>query len=174
MWLKVKRIAFSALRVWLGIQWLEAGMGKVGAAPWTGSQAGAAVTGFVKGAIAKAAGENPTVQGWYATFLDSLVLPNAKIFGYLVAYGELLVGLGLILGAFTGFAAVAGALMNLSFMLAGTLSSNPILYTAAFIVLFGIGYAEYYGLDAFVRPRVEQAAMVGAAKVRAKLARQAA
>src|SRR5690606_40540407 len=108
-----KRLLFGVVRVWLGWQWLQAGIHKVGAPAWTGENAGAAVAGFVNGAIAKAAGENPVVQGWYASFLENFVLPNTKLFGYLVAYGEVLVGIGLILGAFTGFAALAGAFMNL-------------------------------------------------------------
>src|SRR5690606_32166609 len=100
-----KRLLFGAVRVWLGWQWLQAGLHKVGAPAWTGEDAGTAVARFVNGALAKAAGENPVVQGWYASFLERFVVPNTKLFGHLVAYGELLVGIGLILGAFTGFAA---------------------------------------------------------------------
>jgi DoxX. len=172
--LTLKRLLFGVVRVWLGWQWLQAGIHKVGAPAWTGENAGAAVAGFVNGAIAKAAGENPVVQGWYANFLESWVLPNTKLFGYLVAYGELLVGIGLIIGAFTGFAALAGALMNLNFMLAGTLSTNPILYTAAFVVLAGINYAEYYGLDTYLRPRVEHAASAGVKKLKMRFAKESA
>lgn len=174
MTLTLKRLLFGVVRVWLGWQWLQAGIHKVGAPAWTGENAGAAVAGFVNGAIAKAAGENPVVQGWYANFLESWVLPNTKLFGYLVAYGELLVGIGLIIGAFTGFAALAGALMNLNFMLAGTLSTNPILYTAAFVVLAGINYAEYYGLDTYLRPRVEHAASEGVKKLKMRFAKESA
>ena len=91
------------MRVWLGWQWLDAGLRKVsGRRMDERTAAGAAVAGFANGAIAKAAGENPVVQGWYANFLEAWVLPNSKFFGYLVAYGEVLVGIGLILGAFTG------------------------------------------------------------------------
>lgn len=169
-----KRLLFGVVRVWLGWQWLQAGIHKVGAPAWTGENAGAAVAGFVNGAIAKAAGENPVVQGWYASFLENFVLPNTKLFGYLVAYGEVLVGIGLILGAFTGFAALAGAFMNLNFMLAGTLSTNPILYTAAFIVIAGIRYAEYYGLDNYLRPKVEHAAIEGVKRLKTRFARESA
>lgn len=170
----LKRLLFGAVRVWLGWQWLEAGLHKVGAAAWTGENAGAAVAGFARGAIAKSVGESPVVQGWYANFLEGFVLPNSTLFGYLVAYGEVLVGIGLILGAFTGFAALAGALMNLNFMLAGTLSSNPILYTAAFIVIAGVNYAEYYGLDTYLRPRVEHAASAGVKKLKMRFAKESA
>ena len=158
MWLLAKRLFFTALRIWLGFQWLEAGLHKVGEAAWTGSSAGAAVAGFARGAIAKAAGENPTVQAWYAEFLENVVLPNAAAFGYLVAWGEVFVGLGLILGVFTGFAAFAGAFMNINFLLAGTVSTNPILLIAAIVVLVGIEYAEHFGIDWYLRPRVEDVA----------------
>ena len=40
-------------------------------------------------------------------------------------------GVALVLGAFDGFAAAMGALMNLNFMLAGTASSNPVLFGVA-------------------------------------------
>lgn len=165
----MKRVLFSFVRVWLGVQWFEAGMHKVGAPAWTGDQAGVAVTGFVKGAIAKATGENPAVQSWFAEMLEGAVVPNATLFSYMVAYGELLAGLGLILGVFTGFAALGGALMNLSFMLAGTTSTNPIMYTAGIIVLATLTYAQYYGFDTVLRPRVESAAEEGIKRVRGKL-----
>lgn len=171
MGLTLKRIAFALLRVWLGVQWLEAGLHKVGAPGWTGENAGAAVTGFAKGAIAKAVGENPAVQGWYADFLEGFVLPNAARFGPLVAWGEVLVGVGLIVGAFTGFAALAGAFMNLNFMLAGTTSTNPILYTAAILVLIWIGHAQHFGLDAYLRPTVERTAEEGLKRLRHRFAK---
>ncbi len=61
-------------------------------------------------------------------------------------------GLGLILGAFTTVALYAGAFMNLNFLLAGTISTNPILLTAAFILL-GMGTAAYaWGADRVMIP----------------------
>ncbi len=47
-----KRLLFGVVRVWLGWQWLQAGIHKVGAPAWTGER-GAAVAGFVNGAIVK-------------------------------------------------------------------------------------------------------------------------
>lgn len=35
---------------------------------------------------------------WYASFLDSAVIPNAKLFGYLIQTSELLAGVALIAG----------------------------------------------------------------------------
>lgn len=172
--LTIKRVLFSLLRIWLGIQWLEAGLHKVGVPSWTGEQAGAAVAGFARGAIAKAVGENPAVQPWFADFLESIVIPNAKLFAYLVAWGEVLAGIGLILGAFTGFAAVAAAFMNMMFLLSGTTSTNPILYTAAIVVLAGLSHAQYFGLDYILRPKVEEAAGEGIKRLRARLVKSGA
>src|SRR5512143_1465074 len=81
------------LRLYAGYEWLSAGLGKLGNPAWTGSKAGAAITGFVKGALAKTAGDHPDVQGWYAGFLQNVVLPNAPFWGYLITFGEILVGI---------------------------------------------------------------------------------
>jgi thiosulfate dehydrogenase [quinone] large subunit len=43
----------------------------------------------------------------------------------LVPWGEFLVGLGLILGSLTTFAVLMGVVMNFSYMLSGTTSTNP-------------------------------------------------
>ena len=57
------------------------------------------------------------------------------VFGVLVAYGEVIVGIALLVGAFTGVAAFFGALMNWNFMLAGTASTNPVLGIVAIAVI---------------------------------------
>jgi Predicted membrane protein len=134
------------IRLYLGYQWLNAGWHKVTADAWTGENSGAAITGFVKGALAKAE-EGKDVSGWYATFLENVVLPNAKVFSYMVAYGELLVGLGLILGLLTGIAAFFGGVMNASFLFAGTVSTNPLLFILATWLVLAWKVAGWYGLD---------------------------
>lgn len=134
------------VRLYLGWQWLNAGWGKVNSEAWTGSQAGAAIQGFVQGALAKAeAGKD--VTGWYASFLENFVLPNAKMFAFMVAWGEVLVGLGLILGLLTGIAAFFGGLMNASFLFAGTVSANPLLFILATWLVLAWKVAGWYGLD---------------------------
>lgn len=140
-------VAWTILRIWLGIQWIQGGWHKV--------VDGFDASGFMQGAIAKAAGENPAVQGWYAGFLENFALPNADLFSTLVAYGEVLVGLGLILGAATIPALIAGAFMNFNFLMAGTVSTNPILFTAAIILLFTGSGAYFWGVDRFAIPYVK-------------------
>src|SRR5690606_13820798 len=137
----IMAVVWTVLRVWLGIQWLKAGFGKV-----TGEfDAG----GFIQGAIAKAGGEAPIVKAWYAGFLEGFALPNIELINVLIPWGEALVGLGLILGAATIPALLAGAFMNLNFLLAGPVSTYPVLYAVAVILLFA-GAASYYcGLDRY-------------------------
>lgn len=139
------------VRLYVGYAWLKAGWGKVTADAWTGENAGGAIQGFINGALAKAdAGTD--VGSWYAQFLETFVLPNAKVFAFLVAYGELLVGIGLILGLLTGIAAFFGALMNVSFLFAGTLSTNPILFILATWLVLAWKNAGWYGLDRWALP----------------------
>lgn len=139
------------IRLYVGYAWLTAGWGKVTNPAWTGAEAGTAIRGFVGGAIAKAE-QGGDVADWYARFLEGYVIDNAKIFSYMVAYGELLVGLGLILGLLTGLAAFFGSIMNVSFLLAGTLSTNPILFILATWLVLAWKVAGWYGLDRWALP----------------------
>lgn len=146
-------VIWLIIRLYVGYAWLSAGWGKVRSDAWTGENAGAAITGFMSGAIAKSQ-EGGDVFGWYAVFLENVVLPNAKVFGFVVAYGELLVGLGLTVGLLTGVAAFFGSLMNVSFLLAGTLSTNPILFILATWLVLAWKVAGWYGLDRFALPKL--------------------
>ncbi|MGG4104231.1 DoxX family membrane protein [Paenibacillus lautus] len=139
------------VRLYLGYSWLMSGLKKLTAEAWTGSEAGAAIQGFVGGALAKAE-EGKDVTGWYASFLEGFVLPNAKLFSYMVSFGEVLVGLGLILGLLTGIAAFFGGLMNASFLFAGTVSSNPLFFILATWLVMAWKVAGWYGLDRWALP----------------------
>jgi thiosulfate dehydrogenase [quinone] large subunit len=140
------------VRLYAGWEWLTAGWDKIGNPAWTGDNAGAAITGFVNGALEKTGGAHPDVQGWYAWFLQNAVLPNAATWSHLVAWGELLVGIALILGFFTGIAAFFGAFMNMNYLLAGTVSSNPLLLAAAVLLVLAWKTAGWWGLDRWVLP----------------------
>jgi len=145
-------LLWTALRIWLGYQWISAGFEKITGGGWIGATSGVGITGFLKGAIAKAGGAHPAVQSWYADFIKNVALPNATTFSYLVAFGEILVGISLILGALTVVGLIAGAFMNLNYLLAGTTSTNPNLYTIAIILLFVGANAYTIGLDHFLIP----------------------
>jgi thiosulfate dehydrogenase [quinone] large subunit len=142
------------VRVYLGYLWLMAGIGKVMEGGWIGEGAGGAVKGFAQGAMAQTTGEHPQVTQWYASFLENVVIPNAAIFSYLVVFGEILVGLGLIFGLFTGIAAFFGSFMNASFIFAGTAGANPLMFILAILLMMGWRVAGYWGLDRFALPMV--------------------
>ncbi|AIZ45501.1 DoxX family protein [Deinococcus radiopugnans] len=143
------------LRLYVGYEWLSAGWGKITnpAGVWVGEKAGVAVSGFLNGAVAKSSGDHPDVAGWYAWFVENVALPNATVFSYMVAYGELLVGIALILGLFTGIAAFFGGFLNANFLLAGTVSSNPLLFILATWLVLGWRVAGWWGLDRWILPR---------------------
>lgn len=142
------------VRVYVGWQWLSEGFAKVSSPVWGGDKAGTALTGWLTGSLAKAAGAHPDVQGWYAVFLKDVVLPHAAFWSVLVSYGELFVGLGLILGLFTGIAAFFGTAMNASYLLGGTVSINPILFAFASLLVLAWKTAGWWGLDRFVLTRL--------------------
>ncbi|MCU9614606.1 DoxX family protein [Caldibacillus lycopersici] len=140
----IVNVIWTVARIWLGVQWITGGWHKL----TDGFDAG----GFLQGAIAKAGGEAPTVQAWYGTFLENVAAPNVELFNFVIPWGEFLVGLGLILGALTIPALIAGAFMNFNFLLAGTISTNPILLAFAVILLFVGAGAYYFGVDRFLIP----------------------
>ncbi|MEK7585725.1 MAG: DoxX family membrane protein [Patescibacteria group bacterium] len=139
-------------RVYVGWEWFHAGWTKFAGTGWVGDGAGNSISGFVKGALAKTTGAHPDVQGWYATFLENVVLPHASFWSHLVVYGEILVGAALILGIFTGIAAFFGLFMNLNFMLAGALSTNPILFTLSIGLVLAWKIAGEFGVDRYLLP----------------------
>ncbi|HEY7131798.1 MAG TPA: DoxX family membrane protein, partial [Candidatus Limnocylindrales bacterium] len=92
---------------------------------------------------------------WYRDFINWLLSINAEPwFAWLIVFGELAVALGLIFGILTGFAAFFGALMNMSFLLAGSASTNPVLFTMAIGLILGWKVAGWIGLDRYLLPFV--------------------
>lgn len=144
--------AWLPLRLYVGYEWLMAGWHKIFDPAWTGVAAGAAIQGFATGALTKSQGAHPDVGVWYAWFLQHVVMPNAAIFGFAVAWGEVLVGLGLILGLFTGIAAFFGAFMNMNYLLAGTVSTNPVLFLGQLLLILAWRVAGWIGLDRWILP----------------------
>ena len=140
------------VRLYLGYEWLIAGWEKVQNPAWAGSGAGAALNGFIQGALAKTGGAHPDVQWWYADFLKSAVLPHLMVWSNLVAFGEVMVGVALILGFLTGVSAFFGVFMNLSYLLAGSVSVNPIWFVLGLGLILAWRVSVYIGLDRYVLP----------------------
>ena len=139
------------LRLYLGYEWLMAGWAKFTDenGVWIGAKAGVAVTGFLNGALKKTVGEHPDVSGWYAWFIQNVALPHPVIFSYLIVFGEIAVGLGLIVGLFTALAAFFGMVMNFNFLFAGTISINPLFVLIEILIILAWRTSGYWGLDYF-------------------------
>ena len=142
------------LRVYVGYDFLTAGIDKLESGKWLGQAS--AITGFLKGALGKATGAHPEVQGWYVTLVKNVFLPNAAVFSTMVALGETLVGLALIFGVLVKFSAVCGAMMNLAFVSAGTTSSNATMLLFEIAMIFGGAGVGYYGIDYFLIPALKK------------------
>jgi thiosulfate dehydrogenase [quinone] large subunit len=140
------------IRIFLGFEWIEAGWHKVTGEGWI--DGGAALLGYWQNAVAiPEEGRPPITFEWYRSFIQWMIDIGAQTWmGWVIPLGELAVGLGLLFGALTGFAAFFGALMNMSFLLAGSASSNPIMFTLAVGVMLAWKVAGYYGLDRYLLP----------------------
>ena len=100
-WLAIIRIATGAI-------WLMHGVPKLLNPHF------AAPGGGMASMIQQAASANP---GAYATFLTHVVLPNAPLFAHLVAWGETLVGVSLVLGLLTRVGGFFGVFLPLNYWL---------------------------------------------------------
>lgn len=168
-------------RLWLGWEWFQAGWGKVFGGNltlrfwdwgepeygWTGDanigwvrsaggvSAGDAVAGFASGAIEASQGPHPDVAfGWYVNFLEWVRDTAHPWFGPMVAIGELTLGVLLILGMFTGIAAALGAVLNFSFVFAGSAGVNPAMILVSVLLILAWRNAGWYGLDRWLLPRL--------------------
>ena len=135
------------LRLWLGYEWLEAGLHKISDPAWVNG--GVALQGFWTGAIqTPAEGRTPIAFGWYREFISFMLEREWYIwFAPLVAWGEVIIGVALIVGAFVGVAALFGALMNWNYIMAGAASTNGLLLVVAILLVLAWKTAGYLGAD---------------------------
>lgn len=142
-------------RVFLGYEWLDAGRHKFSDDAWM--KGGSALKGYWTGAVTVPEGGGSPRAAWGAyRELIQYMLDNEWFtwFSKIIVFGEILIGIGLIVGALTGIAAFFGALLNMSFLLAGTVSTNPILLLVAVFLILGWKVAGWIGLDRFLLPKL--------------------
>ena len=150
-------IAWLPLRFFVGREWLAAGEHKVRDDAWMDN--GAALVsgnpeapGFWERIVSTEAAPNPSYL-WFNDFIQYMIDHEWHTwFAKIIAVGELLVGLGLIVGALVGIAAFFGTLMNFNFLLAGTASSNPVLFGLGVFLVLGWKVAGHWGLDRWLLP----------------------
>ncbi|UGY93186.1 DoxX family protein [Streptomyces gobiensis] len=136
------RYALLPLRLFLGFTFVYAGLDKLTDADYPASMAGLL----------------ESIPGAAAPWLLDLAMTNPERFGYAIAFGEIAVGLGTLLGLWARLAAFGGALISLSFWL--TISwdveayyySQDLPYLMAWVPLIMAG-APVYSLDAVISQR---------------------
>jgi len=146
-------VIWLIVRLYLAYDWLEAGWHKFNDPAWMGPD-GTGILGFWTRAVGVNANGQPViVYGWYRNFIQFLIDSNAAPwFSKVIVAGELLVGLGLLVCALVGIAAFFGALMNMSFLMAGTVSTNPVLFFGAILLILAWKNAGYLGIDRYLLP----------------------
>jgi thiosulfate dehydrogenase [quinone] large subunit len=141
------------VRLYVGYTWLASGWGKLSNPAWV--QTGEALKGFWQRAVAiPEAPARPLIAfDWYRAFLQSLLDSGSYTwFAKLIVASEILIGLAMILGMFTGIAAILGGFMNWNFMMAGSASVNPVLFILSVLLVLAWKTAGWWGLDRWLLP----------------------
>ena len=143
-------LIWMPVRFFVGQEWLAAGEHKVRDDAWM--KGGSALQGYWERAVAIPEQGRPAITyAWFRDFLEYLLRHETYTwFAKVVAIGEVMIGLGLIVGALVGIAAFFGTLMNFSFELAGSASSNPVLFGLGVFLVLGWKVAGYWGLDRYL------------------------
>jgi thiosulfate dehydrogenase [quinone] large subunit len=141
---KVAAIAWLAVRVWIGIMWIQAGWAKI-----FGSENAAFLHNNGKG-VAGFAAHGVPAYSWWGSFLHSFVVPNASWIAVLVAFGELAIGLGLAFGFLTRTAAVASLLLLFTYVMSGTASVFAFYALCALVVLATWRTSSWIGVDGLI------------------------
>jgi len=141
---KYASVAWLAVRVWVGIMWMQAGIAKVWGAENSAflHNNGAGVAGF--------AGHGTPAYSWWGSVMHSFVVPNASWIALIVAFGELAIGLGLVVGFLTRTAAIASLLLLFTYVMSGTASVCAFYALCAIIVLATWRTSTWIGVDGVI------------------------
>jgi thiosulfate dehydrogenase [quinone] large subunit len=161
----VHQLGVAVLRVIVGVIFLWAGLAK-----WLGSGAeGFSAAGFLKfgtagsmgwpfatGEAAEGTVYNPT-QGFWLGLAGNEGLMT--VVNFLVVFGQIAIGIALIVGLFTRFAAIMGALQMGFFFFAAWdfahgIANQHLTYLVVLLAIAGLGAGKYYGLDGYLSGRV--------------------
>ncbi|HEX8227721.1 MAG TPA: TQO small subunit DoxD [Chloroflexia bacterium] len=140
------------IRLFLGWSWFDAGLHKFQNPAWIDT--GEAIRGYWTRAVTiPEQGSPPITYEWWRGFIQGLLDSGAHTwFAKVIVFGEIAVGLGLLAGALVGVAAFGGVLMNTSFLLSGSTSTNPIMLLLAIAVMLAWKTAGWLGLDRVLLP----------------------
>ncbi len=136
------------LRVYTGIFFLYFGAKKV-----MHDDFAAGMTRFLEGRL-------ETSFAFYRPFIEAVALPNAELFAFLVTWGEVTIGIALILGLATRYAAGVGAFMVANFWFAKgqaalDAQNHDIIWLIILVVLAGLHAGRVLGLDRYLSTRLK-------------------
>jgi thiosulfate dehydrogenase [quinone] large subunit len=145
------RYALLPLRVFLGVTFIYAGLDKLTDSAFMKSSGAGSI-----GETMRAVRDSSAIPA-----LVDLALKNPVGFGYAIAFGELAVGIGTLIGLLARIAALGGALISLSLWLTISWASDPyyygndLAYLMAWLPLVLAG-ASVFSVDAALRARRRQ------------------
>jgi thiosulfate dehydrogenase (quinone) large subunit len=141
---KLAALAWTAMRVWLGVMWIQAGSAKL----WGAEAArflhdnGAGVAGF--------AAHGTPAYSWWGSFLHGFVVPNAGAIGILVAVAEFAIGVALVAGLFTRLAALGSLALLFTYVMSGTASVCAFYALFAVVILVMWRTSSWIGIDGLI------------------------
>ena len=144
---------FLGMRLFLGWEWLESGLRKYSDPRWI--ETGEALRSYWEraAAIPVPPAKPPITYPLYRSVIEFMLENGWEVwFKYVIIFGEILVALGLLLGALTAIAAFFGMLMNFSFLYAGSVSSNPTFIILGVLIILGWRVSGWWGLDRIMLP----------------------
>ena len=130
----------AVLRIYTGIFFAWNGFGKIRRENFADG-----MEGFLNAQMANS-------FDFYRSFVESVVLPNKTMFAAMVSWGELAVGLAMLLGLATRYAAAVGAILVLNFWFAKGLplfagTNHDVVWFVIFVVLGMLPAGKIAGLD---------------------------
>jgi thiosulfate dehydrogenase (quinone) large subunit len=124
---------FSFIRIGLGISWLQQGIFKLQAH-------------FTMSGLTEAVVSNTVTPDWYKAFMEHFVEPNTALFNFLIPWGEIFAGIGLITGILILPALLGTIFMNINYWLSNMIYIYPLQLLVAIIILIEIKYASHFSL----------------------------
>ncbi|MFD4524459.1 DoxX family protein [Streptomyces sp. NPDC058470] len=147
------RYALLPLRVFLGVTFIYAGLDKLTNSAFMADSGAGSI-----GDMMRSVRDSSAIPA-----LVDLSLKNPVGFGYAIAFGELAVGIGTLIGLLARLAAFGGALISLSLWLTVSWAADPyyygndLIYLMAWLPLVLAG-ASVFSVDAGLRARRRQRA----------------
>jgi thiosulfate dehydrogenase (quinone) large subunit len=141
---KSAALVWNAMRIWLGVMWLQAGVAKLWGAenPAFLHNNGAGVAGFAAHGVA--------AYSWWGTFLHGFVVPNAGWIAILVAFAEFAIGAALAIGFLTPLASLGSLLLLFTYVMSGTASVCAFYALFAIVILATWRTSSWIGVDGLI------------------------